>query len=571
MMISLLLTSLSVAPPAQDGPVFSISWRGRSNGVGGRNCGDLLAAAPPGPSTNAPPANVFLAGTALGIQGAPGCTSAPGRECGRDLDAVTHGSDAFLGAWATDFGRILFSVDSHGTGEYQHPGLDTIDDEASFDDQGADVARATWPGHPLGIDLSVAGAHAIYWDGDGDPLQGGAGMTQGGLGLIEPNALTHRWPFRVSDAGDDLDALDDRVPPIGTSRVFFSLAGELLDPFDPAWAIRGPGAAQTQGVSAADVLMVRPFVAAPTVYASALQLGLDRNRDDIDALSIAEDGVPGYTAPQAPFAWGPGAGDMLLFSLRRGSDSIGRLDSALGLRIVEGDVLTPPRAPGLAPAIAVPAEALGITVDRGANPPTSTDLDALDIDVDDFRDCNGNGEDDRIDVSSGVSYDLDDDGIPDECEYVGDFFCGCASAAHSPCGNSTEDGGCKNSTGFGAELNCLGALSTEGNFGFFAQGLPPASFAVMFSGSEELVGTPPALGDGVLCMGGTITRVTDFLMSSSAGTIEVLPGVLATYSANGGGMVTSGMTLSLQMYYRDVLGPCGSGFNLTNGVRIVLE
>ena len=37
------------------------------------------------------------------------------------------------------------------------------------------------------------------------------------------------------------------------------------------------------------------------------------------------------------------------------------------------------------------------------------------------QDCNGNGEDDTIDIADEISLDLNADGIPDECQYRADF------------------------------------------------------------------------------------------------------------------------------------------------------
>ena len=33
-----------------------------------------------------------------------------------------------------------------------------------------------------------------------------------------------------------------------------------------------------------------------------------------------------------------------------------------------------------------------------------------------FRDCNGNGIDDAVDIAAGDSFDANDNGVPDECE-----------------------------------------------------------------------------------------------------------------------------------------------------------
>ena len=70
-------------------------------------------------------------------------------------------------------------------------------------------------------------------------------------------------------------------------------------------------------------------------------------RDDVDALVLLENGVAGYQASSTLYDWAGGATDMLFFSLRRGSGTIGQPDSIFGAPIEEGDILVPPVAGGL--------------------------------------------------------------------------------------------------------------------------------------------------------------------------------------------------------------------------------
>ena len=68
--------------------------------------------------------------------------------------------------------------------------------------------------------------------------------------------------------------------------------------------------------------------------------------------------------------------------MRRGSAVIGFPDGLTGIPIDEGDVLTPPPAAGLPPALFVGAETLGLgTLRSGTAGPSgfSDDLDAMDI------------------------------------------------------------------------------------------------------------------------------------------------------------------------------------------------
>jgi hypothetical protein len=105
-------------------------------------------------------------------------------------------------------------------------------------------------------------------------------------------------------------------------------------------------------------------------------LGLDLggfDTDDLDALIFDDaDGTATLTPP-----------DTIYFSVRRGSAVIGAPDSAFGVPIEEGDVLTIPTGPGLPPALFIAAEVMGLgTVRSGTAGPFGADeVDALDLNL----------------------------------------------------------------------------------------------------------------------------------------------------------------------------------------------
>ncbi len=68
-----------------------------------------------------------------------------------------------------------------------------------------------------------------------------------------------------------------------------------------------------------------------------------------------------------------------------------------------------PRSPRT-PLLLVPIWLLVAASGRGAEIPTGPG------DGPPFRDCNGNGIEDAIDIALGTSADADFDGVPDECQ-----------------------------------------------------------------------------------------------------------------------------------------------------------
>ena len=141
----------------------------------------------------------------------------------------------------------------------------------------------------------------------------------------------------------------------------------------------------------------------------------------------------------------------------------------------------------------------------------------------------------------------------------------CRCDAAGACGNPSASAGCINSTGVGASLKACGSTRTSADdLSLTASGLPAGSFAIPLMG-RATAGT--TLGNGTLCLGGNILRYP--VEAVTGGAVEVT-GLVATSQANhpAASAISPGQTWTLQVWYRDVGGPCGGGSNLTDALTI---
>jgi hypothetical protein len=141
-------------------------------------------------------------------------------------------------------------------------------------------------------------------------------------------------------------------------------------------------------------------------------------------------------------------------------------------------------------------------------------------------------------------------------------FCTCHG--FSPCQNGTgELDGCTNSTGVGANLLGTGSASVSADdLRFIATDLRPNHAALLFVGNNETNGGFGSwFGDGLMCVAGGIVRL-ELKTASAAGTAFFGPGlgVIGGWGA--------GDTRRFQVWYRDPMGPCNLGWNLTNGYAV---
>jgi hypothetical protein len=139
---------------------------------------------------------------------------------------------------------------------------------------------------------------------------------------------------------------------------------------------------------------------------------------------------------------------------------------------------------------------------------------------------------------------------------LADFF---APGTGCPCANDgTSGAGCANSTGTG------GVLTPDCAGGFAASALVPGQPAVLLAGTTA--GPSAPFGDGFLALGGSIRRLAARTADASGG--ATWPLVLAATPP--GPPWTGGAFRSLQVWYRDPASPCGSGVNLSNGLRAIV-
>ncbi|MFO1009944.1 MAG: hypothetical protein U1F29_07770 [Planctomycetota bacterium] len=137
-----------------------------------------------------------------------------------------------------------------------------------------------------------------------------------------------------------------------------------------------------------------------------------------------------------------------------------------------------------------------------------------------------------------------------------------------PCGNSGAPGrGCaSNANASGGELSAVGRIRPDAVV-LRASGLP-ASTGVLFLAGDERVATGVVFGDGVRCVGGTITRLA---LRQTAGGIAQFPGPGdPLLSVRTGTVSGSGVVAYYQAWYRSTAAlfcpPATS--NVTNGVRV---
>lgn len=550
----------------------SIEWQsvsvGQIDGSGALPIteGDLLA-----PSASGfgplPRMTVVLNGGLLGLPGYSNCAGhVSGTPCGVEIDAHSRGNETIFLAPGVpgQRPRLYWSVDEYARGvDGGLPGQNMLRVEALAFEAAADVYTTrnllTGPLQPGPFTPSTL----LVLDGNGLLSPAGvASVRARGLGLVEP--IQPGAPF---DQGDNLDALS-LSPAAPGGAEYYSLDGGLVD---PASGVAGSNSAATLSVSPAAVLRRLPG-AAVSVYATPAQLGLDLEgfgTDDLDALVLAEDGDGVFHPSLAPNDWSDAAGnqvgDMLLFSVRRGSRVVGRPDSQFGLPIEPGDILTTPVGGLGRPAIYIPAEALGARTQR-SGAVQADDVDALGAEKEPYWDCNHNGIEDSVDIAQGASSDNNQNSIPDECEdeYVKSCFC---TPGAAPCGNDDPTAGCRNSLGLGGALDPGGSTSiVEDDLTLTASNLPPNVVGLLFCGPNTAF-TP--FGDGLRCVGSPLYRL-GASSASPAGVLVRGPGLgLLACSTPGLGCVTTGQLLRFQLWYRNAANYCTSSpFNLTNAVDV---
>jgi len=147
------------------------------------------------------------------------------------------------------------------------------------------------------------------------------------------------------------------------------------------------------------------------------------------------------------------------------------------------------------------------------------------------------------------------------------LFCsGDGGGTPCPCANSGAGGeGCANGSGSGGKLRSVGTSSvTAGDLSLVGSQLIANQPGLYFQGNNAInSGDGNSFGDGLRCAGGGVIRL-QVRFSSATG-----ESATDIHIATAGG-AASGDTKRYQLWYRDpVTSPCGTLFNLTNGVEII--
>ncbi len=157
------------------------------------------------------------------------------------------------------------------------------------------------------------------------------------------------------------------------------------------------------------------------------------------------------------------------------------------------------------------------------------------------------------------------------CGGIGLLFCfGDDSSGACPCSNASTAGtreGCRNSTALGATLRGTGTASLTNDSLVLRGAQMPDAPALYFQGTVSAAGgLGVAAGDGLLCVGGALTRMGVVMNTNGSSSF---PAVGAVSISLAGGVRAPG-TRTYQVHYRDTANYCTPDtFNLTNALRII--
>lgn len=139
-----------------------------------------------------------------------------------------------------------------------------------------------------------------------------------------------------------------------------------------------------------------------------------------------------------------------------------------------------------------------------------------------------------------------------------------------PCGNNDPMRGCGNA-GFDVNPATGSLLAATGTDSIVAddlavtiEGIKPNAFVIMFTGQTISTTT---FGDGRRCIGGAINRYA-VKQADASGQVVYGPGEVIAYAASHWGAPLAGQEWAYQGWYRDVGGPCGQNFNLSNAAIV---
>ncbi len=150
---------------------------------------------------------------------------------------------------------------------------------------------------------------------------------------------------------------------------------------------------------------------------------------------------------------------------------------------------------------------------------------------------------------------------------VGASYCFCDGSSSFPggiCGNPGASGhGCANGANVqGAHLSATGPPG-PGTLVLLGEGAVPGQPGLFFQGDNQIAGgVGISFGDGLRCAGGNAIRL-EIVMADATGACQT------SIDIHAAGGISAGDVKNYQLWYSDpTLSPCGSLFNLTNGLQI---
>ncbi|MDG1983105.1 MAG: VCBS repeat-containing protein, partial [Planctomycetota bacterium] len=154
-------------------------------------------------------------------------------------------------------------------------------------------------------------------------------------------------------------------------------------------------------------------------------------------------------------------------------------------------------------------------------------------------DCNGNGTLDECDISSGSASDVNGNGVPDSCEPIGARYCAATA----------------NSSGLPGQLTILGSpLISQNDVMLTADQLPLQSFGFFITSRTSASVNPVPGSQGTLCVTGSIGRFVgagQIVDSGSTGAVALSIDLSALPSPTGFVAAASFSTWYFQLWHRD--------------------
>ena len=135
-----------------------------------------------------------------------------------------------------------------------------------------------------------------------------------------------------------------------------------------------------------------------------------------------------------------------------------------------------------------------------------------------------------------------------------------------PCDNDDPTAGCQHSLGYGALLTPTGTTSIAANdLSLVGTNMPKKKVTLTIFGTQQIANP---FYDGLLCVGGQVSRLPTHLNSGDPGTVQFdnVVGLLSN-----GPVPLDGLTLNFQLWFRDAPAnqtPCGLKANTSNAYQL---